>query len=214
MADNKDYTGKRMVTETFRCAFMSVFKPKKNTYGGEDKHEITMLFPKDSDVAKKFIADLREEAIKVAKVFFGGSVPASVKEKFEENNRLAIFKNGDNPNSEGNIFDGFAGHIAVKATSKAQPSIIDGRKEEILDSNEFRSGDYARASITPYAYDVNGNKGVGFFIGNIQKMKSGEPFGGRVDAKDEFDEVNEGGNDTKGVFGEPEGSAASKEEWE
>ena len=56
----------------------------------------------------------------------------------------------------------------------------------ILDRSEVYSGVYARVSINFYAFNSNGNKGIACGLGNIQKMRDGEPLGSRSDAADDF----------------------------
>ena len=48
------------------------------------------------------------------------------------------------------------------------------------------SGCYARVSLSFYAFNSNGNKGVACGLGNIQKIKDGMPLGGRSSANDDF----------------------------
>jgi len=45
-----------------------------------------------------------------------------------------------------------------------------------LDQNELYSGCYGRVSITFYAFNSNGNKGIAAGLGNIQKLEDGEAF--------------------------------------
>jgi hypothetical protein len=33
-------------------------------------------------------------------------------------------------------------------------------------------------SVTPFAYDVNGNKGVSFFLNNVWVLRGGDKIGG------------------------------------
>lgn len=56
----------------------------------------------------------------------------------------------------------------------------------ILDRSEVYSGCYARVSLSFYAFNSNGNKGVACGLGNIQKVRDGEPLGGRTNAEDDF----------------------------
>lgn len=51
------------------------------------------------------------------------------------------------------------------------------------------SGCYARVSLNFYAFNSNGNKGVAYGLGNIQKIRDGESFGGRSSATDDFGTV-------------------------
>ena len=48
------------------------------------------------------------------------------------------------------------------------------------------SGCYGRVSLNFYAFNSNGNKGVACGLGNIQKIKDGEPLGGKTSAADDF----------------------------
>lgn len=48
------------------------------------------------------------------------------------------------------------------------------------------SGCYARVSLNFYAFNSNGSKGIACGLGNIQKIKDGEPLGGRCSATDDF----------------------------
>jgi hypothetical protein len=66
------------------------------------------------------------------------------------------------------------------------PQIVDGRVQPILDRSEVYSGVFARVSINFYAFNTNGNKGVACGLGNIQKVRDGEPLGGHSNAADDF----------------------------
>ena len=79
----------------------------------------------------------------------------------------------------------------MNANSLTAPQIVDKNVEPILDRSEVYSGVYARVSINFYAYNVNGNKGVAVGLGNIQKIRDGQPLGNRSNASDDFDAVDE-----------------------
>lgn len=66
------------------------------------------------------------------------------------------------------------------------PQIVDKAVKPILDRSEVYSGCYARVSIIFYAFNSNGNKGIACGLGNIQKIRDGEPLGGRSNAADDF----------------------------
>ena len=40
-----------------------------------------------------------------------------------------------------------------------------------------------------YGFNSNGNRGIAAGLGNIQKLRDGEPLGGRTNAEDDFDAV-------------------------
>ena len=58
--------------------------------------------------------------------------------------------------------------------------------QPILDRAEVYSGCYARVSVNFYAFNSNGNRGIACGLGNIQKVRDGEPLGGRSSAADDF----------------------------
>ena len=45
---------------------------------------------------------------------------------------------------------------------------------------------YGRASINLYAFNTNGNKGIACGLNNLQKIRDGEPLGGKSRAEDDF----------------------------
>jgi len=75
----------------------------------------------------------------------------------------------------------------LNANSTQKPGIVDKDLVEILDPDEVYSGCYGRASISFYPFNVNGNRGVGVGLNNIQKLSEGERLGGsRASAEDDF----------------------------
>ena len=82
--------------------------------------------------------------------------------------------------------EAYKGCYFVNANSTSQPQIVDRAVQPILDRGEVYSGCFIRASINFYAFNSNGNKGVACGLGNIQKVKDGEPLGGRSSAADDF----------------------------
>lgn len=79
----------------------------------------------------------------------------------------------------------------INANSKDKPGIVDKQVKPILDPGEFYSGCYGRASITFYAFNQNGNKGIACGLQNLQKLADGEPLSGRSRAEDDFTTVDE-----------------------
>ena len=74
----------------------------------------------------------------------------------------------------------------INANSTTAPGIVDADRQPILDLSEVYSGVYGRASITLYAFNSNGNKGIACGLNNLQKIRDGEPLGGRSRAEDDF----------------------------
>lgn len=55
-----------------------------------------------------------------------------------------------------------------------------------LNGLRWYSGIYGRASINFYAFNTNGNKGIACGLNNLQKLRDGEPLGGKSRAEDDF----------------------------
>ena len=77
------------------------------------------------------------------------------------------------------------------ANSGTAPGIVDADRQPILDHSEVYSGVYGRASINFYAFNSNGNKGIACGLNNLQKMRDGEPLGGKTRAEDDFADDDE-----------------------
>lgn len=164
----------RIVTGKFRVSFPNVFKPKPDLQGKE-KYSLDMLFKKGSDEHKAISKIVK----KVCLDTWGGK-PDGYK---------SPIKDGDKPNKQGKILNGYEDHVFVTAKTLNKPAVLDQGKHEILNAQDFYGGCYARASVVFSAYDALGNIGVTCYLQNIQKMADGDPFGNRVNAADEFDTI-------------------------
>jgi len=156
----------RIMTPAFRVAFPEVFTP-----GGMDpskpKYSIVMLFDKSED-----ISELKRIAQAAAKEKWGDKIPAD---------RRSPFRDGDTKDMAG-----YPGTTFVKAATKYKPGLVDAQRNDIIDETEFYAGCWARATLTAYAYDFQGNRGVAFNLHNIQKLKDDDSFVGGMSAQDDF----------------------------
>lgn len=164
----------KVVTGVVRLSYANVWEPKA-VNGGDEKYSVSLIIPKSD---KKTISDI-EKAIDVAieegKGKFGGKTPNKASLKLP-------LRDGDIERDD----EAYKDSYFVNANSKTAPQIVDGKVQKILDRNEVYSGCYARVSITFYAFNSNGNKGIACGLGNIQKVSDGEPLGGRSTAEDDF----------------------------
>jgi hypothetical protein len=51
---------------------------------------------------------------------------------------------------------------------------------------ELRSDYYGRASVTFFAFNTNGNRGIACGLNGLQKIRDGEPLGGRGNVLADF----------------------------
>ena len=133
------------------------------------------LIPKSDIQTVKAINEAIDAAIEEGVAKFGGKKP----------NKAAIklpLRDGDTERDD----EAYKGHYFINANSTTPPQIVDKQVKPILDRNEVYSGCYARVYLNFYAFNSNGNKGIACGLGNIQKVRDGEPLGGRTNAADDF----------------------------
>lgn len=172
--------GTKVVTgvET-RLSFFHGWEPV-SINGGTEKYSVSVLIPKNDKETIDAINVAIDNAIKEGIAKFGGKMP----------NKAAIklpLRDGDIEKDD----EAYKGHYFINANSKTAPQIVDRQVNPILDKGEVYSGCYARVSLNFYAFNSNGNKGVACGLGNIQKIKDGEPLGGKSTASDDFSTVDD-----------------------
>lgn len=176
-------TDTQVVTGTARLSFLNVFQPRAAAEGQDPKYSCCILIPKSD---KKTVAAIKAacEAARVNSAsIFGGKVPDKLKLPIHDGD-------GEMPNG-GEYGPECKGHYVMNASSKSKPGIVDRNVQPILDSTELYSGCYGRVDVNFYAYNVNGNRGIACGLNNIQKVKDGEPLGGRARAEDVFGAVED-----------------------
>lgn len=87
----------------------------------------------------------------------------------------------------------------IRVSSRFQPGVIDRRKQEILDRDKVYSGCIARATVSPYAFDTMGNKGVAIGLNVVQILRDGERLSGSSRSLALFDDL---GDDVDGIAGD------------
>lgn len=164
----------KVITGTVRLSYANVWEPK-SINGGAEKYSVSLIIPKSDTKTIAAINAAIDAAIEEGIAKFGGKKP----------NKVAIklpLRDGDEERDD----EAYKGCYFVNANSTTAPQIVDQQVNPIIDRNEVYSGVYARVSISFYAFNSNGNKGVACGLGNIQKVKDGEPLGGRTNAADDF----------------------------
>lgn len=80
----------------------------------------------------------------------------------------------------------YANAYFVNANATSAPGIVDADRNLILTRSEVYSGVYGRASISFYAFNSSGNKGIACGLNNLQKIRDGEPLVGKASAESDF----------------------------
>ncbi len=159
-----------------RFSYAHIFEPD-SINGSEPKYSVSCIIDKNDTETIAKIKKAVETAKEEGKGKWGGKIPANLKLPLRDGDI-------DRPDDEA-----YVGSYFLNANSRQAPQVVDNRVQPILDQSEVYSGCYGRVSVTFYAYNSNGNKGVAAGLGNVQKLRDGEPLGSRVNAADEFDAV-------------------------
>lgn len=166
-----------------RWSYANVWEAK-SINGGAPKFSVSLIIPKsDTKTIEKIKAAIQaayEEGESKLKGN-GKTVPA-----------LSVLKT---PLRDGDLErpddEAYANSYFVNANSGTAPGIVDADRQPIIDHSEVYSGVYGRASINFYAFNSNGNKGIACGLNNLQKMRDGEPLGGKTRAEDDFADDDE-----------------------
>ena len=157
---------------------VNVFEAR-SVNGSAPKYSVQFLIPKtDTATVKKVKAGIRaayrdgESKLRGS----GRAVPAL------ENIKTPL-RDGDRERSDDPVY---AGMYFLNANSTTAPGIVDRSCQPIRDRGEVYSGCYGRASVDFYAFAANGNRGISCGLNNLQKMRDGEPLGGRTRPEDDF----------------------------
>lgn len=162
-----------------RWSYVNAWEPK-SINGGAPKYSVSLIIPKsDTKTIEKIQAAIQAAYDEGQGKLKGNgkSVPA-----------LSVLKtplrdgDAERPDDEA-----YADSYFINANSGTAPGIVDADRQPILDRSEVYSGVYGRASINFYAFNSNGNKGIACGLNNPQKIKDGEPLGGKSRAEDDFD---------------------------
>ena len=161
-----------------RWSYANVWEAK-SIKGGTPKFSVSLIIPKTDTVTVQKIKAAIQAAYEEGQAKLKGngrSVPP-----------LAAIKN---PLRDGDVErpddPAYANAYFVNANSATAPGIVDADRNPVLTRSEVYSGVYGRASINFYAFNSNGNKGIACGLNNLQKIRDGEPLGGKASAESDF----------------------------
>lgn len=172
MSANKNTT--KVVTGVVRLSYANVWEAV-SINGGTPKYSVSLIIPKSDTKTIEAINAAVDVAIKEGAAKFGGKIPNKATLKLP-------LRDGDVERDD----EAYKGAYFVNANSTSAPQIVDRAVQPILDRGEVYSGCYARVSINFYAFNSNGNRGIACGLGNIQKVRDGEPLGGKSSAAADF----------------------------
>ena len=187
MSKNNVTPTKVITGKDTRWSYANVWEPK-SINGGAAKYSVSLIIPKsDTVTVNKIKAAIQAAYIEGESTLRGNSraVPPlkSIKTPLRDGD---LERSGD---------EAYKNSYFVNANSKIAPGIVDANKQDIIDRSEVYSGVYGRASINFFAFNSNGNKGIACGLNHLQKIRDGEPLGGRLSAADDFADIDDDDTD-------------------
>lgn len=170
------------------ASYPNLAEPRSAAEGQEPKYSLALLFTEGQEDQ---VTALKKAAIKVGLARFGAKGKAMAKQgkfnPFHEDEETIEAKGYDKV--------GCIAFINVRRSQKAGPPGVVSRvpdpendgKPTVIDAREIFAGCVVNVSLSPYAYDVSGNRGATFGLGNVQFVAKGEVrLDNFVEAEDEF----------------------------
>lgn len=189
-----EVTAAKLITPTALLSYPWLDKPqplaKDAKPGTKEKYSATLIFPAGTDINA-----LRKAALAVAEAKWPGKVQEMIeasKKSIAAGGPMTFrlpFRSDAKPgypdgctfiNCRGNTAPGLVYAHAAPGKTTPEPVPADKVKEV------FYPGAKVRGSVTAFAYDNSGNKGISFGLNNLQKVAEGERMDSRVAAEDEF----------------------------
>jgi hypothetical protein len=171
-----------------RWSYANVWEAK-SINGGTPKFSVSLIIPKSDTKTINAIKSAVEAAYKEGEAKLRGNsrtVPALSAIK-------TPLRDGDTERPDD---EAYKNAYFVNANATTAPGIVDADLNPILSRSEVYSGVYGRASITFYAFNSSGNRGIACGLNNLQKIRDGEPLGSKASAESDFAEfVNDDDDD-------------------
>jgi len=167
-----------------RFGYVHVFAPGRDEAGNPDKYSACLMIPKSNKEAIKLIEECIEDAkLRGKSKVWDGSIPRT--------GNMNPLHDGDEERAGKPEYEGM---YYLNAKSKNKPGIRvleDGHQSEPLGEEDFYSGCWGAATISFYAYNRNGNRGIGVSLGNVIKTRDDEKFSGGVSADAAFADLSD-----------------------
>ena len=170
----------KVITGVCRLSYANIWQAK-SINGGAPKYSASVLIPKGD---AKTVAKVKA-AIQAAYEEGEGKLKGNGKTAPSLASLKTPFRDGDTERPDD---EAYASHWFLNANSNTAPGVVDASREPIYDTSEIYSGVYARVSLSFYAFNSNGNRGIACGLQNIQKVRDGESLGGKTKAEDDFDD--------------------------
>lgn len=180
-----------------RFSYCNLFeaKPPINNQTGEPKYSLTVLVPKTNTAAKAAIDQAINQAIELGvSTKWNGVRPPMPSLPIHDGD-------GVRPSDGQPYGEECKGCWIFTASSKQAPFVVDAQVQNIIDPRQVYSGMWGNVNVNFFAYNSAGKKGIGCGLNGVQKIRDGEPLGGRVTAQDAFQAVSPATPAAANLFG-------------
>lgn len=171
-----------------RLGYVKLFTPSKKEDGTDDKYSVQLLIPKTDTQAIKLIQEAAEAAKNKGPREGWGNKAAAAK-------RLTCnLRDGDEEKPEDPTYAGMMFiNASTPATNKPGLRVLEnGQMYEAMDNDDIYSGCWGAVSVNMYAYNKNGNMGIGCALNNVIKTRDGERLSGGTTAESDFADLTSG----------------------
>lgn len=185
-------TNTRNITPKCRLSYPHLDVAQEPQDGkGKAKFSAAFVFAPGTDLSTLIAAALEVAKAKWGAKFKVGATEFTLEEAFAKGMLRTPFRR----DAEAKGYA--AGSVFINARSEQKPGCVYAHvapgtdRPEVIPADKVKDvlypGAFVRASLTAFAYDSNGNKGVSFALNNVQFMGDGERLDSRVAAESEFD---------------------------
>lgn len=178
----------KVITGVCRWSYVTVWQPKAQNEGQTPKYSLSVIIPKSDTKTIQKIQAATQAAYEEGQ----GKLKGNGKSVPKLSAIKTPLRDGDEEHPDDEVY---ADSYFLTANSVTKPGIVDADCQPILDQSEVYSGCYGRVSLNFYAFNVNGNKGIACGLNNLQKIRDGEPLGGKSRAEDDFAEFDDEDDD-------------------
>lgn len=173
-----DFKETKVVVGPARFSYLHVWEPVAIGEGSDKKYSVSLIIPKNDTKSVNLVKSAIKNALNAGIGKFGGKKPTVYKNPLRDGD-------AERPDDEA-----YKGCYFVNANCKTKPGVVNAQRQPITDQDELYSGCYGYASITFYAFNTNGNKGIACGLNNLMKTKDGEPLSGRATAEADFANID------------------------
>jgi len=186
----KKLSEKMIVTGVVRLAYPNLYKPRPNKLNpaNPDEYGVVVLIPKEPSEhqpnPKDELKDLQLFMTSVAVAKWGQS-PGKVNFALKDGD---VETNDENePRYPGYWFLRCNAPCKFKSGDEFKPVVVDGSRKVLTEGG--KSGDWGCVSMSVFAYENAGKKGVSTRLNSVQFLYDGERIGNAIDPTAGFEEV-------------------------